>query len=246
MHTHAKHLLIALTATLVLSLAASAASANRSIEVRGGPGVEASARATFMGTELEEGRQIICDITLRRTVTSRIPKTAGTLFGKITGIRIDRGGAGTGRSPNCRHGNLIREIHDIIPLIGPERPCTHSEDRAGNLTWDCRAAEARLWKLIYDGFQGTLPRIEGINVHIQNIQLRIDLLGPFGETVRCLYEGNVFGLIRIRQPEGTVTRATAVEERTAIPGISIAAPCPARATFRAEYEIRPTLTIALL
>jgi hypothetical protein len=246
MHKHAKHLLIALTAAFALSLAASAANANRSIEVRGGPNVEASSRATFIGTELSRGFQIICDITLRRTVTSSIPKTAGTLFGKITGIRINRGGAGTGRSPNCQHGEIIREVHDIVPLIGPERPCTHSEDRAGNLTWDCTRAEARLWKLIYDGFQGTLPRIEGVNVHIQNIQLRIDLLGPFGETIRCLYEGNSFGLIDIRQPEGTATRARAEERRTAIPGIGITSPCPARATFRGEFEIRPTLTIALL
>lgn len=234
-----------LFAVLVLSLATSGSSATRSIEVRGGPGVSASGRLTWIDTNLSSSTQKICDVTLRRTISRVIPKTLGTLFGKVTGITIDRGGAGLGRSPNCMPSAFLREFHDIIPLIRPGVPCSHSEDARGRLTYDCSATEARQWKLIYDGFQGTLPRIDGINFHIQGRQINFVLLEMFGGTVNCLYEGNGFGLISVNA-DGTVTRARAVTERTALARIVGSGMCPARLTWRADLTVSPTLTIALL
>lgn len=219
-------------------LLAASASANRSIEIRGGPGVQAEGRVTFFGTEGEAGREITCDITLLRTVSSAVPKTSGTQFGRITGALIDRGG--TTRSPHCPHGSFIREVHDIIPL-----ECTHSETGNGILRWDCSRSRPEHWRLIYDSFQGTLPRIEGVNVHIAGEQLSFRLLEPFGGTIECLYEGSVFGLLQVTA-EGTVRTATAVRSLTALPRISGSGLCPARATFEGTFNIRPTLTIRLL
>jgi hypothetical protein len=233
----------ALVVLAVLSFAVGSASANRTLEIRGGPNVSAESTITFGSTR--GGFEVICNVTLRRTVGFRIAKTAGTLFGKVTGITFDRGGAGTERSPNCRHEGTIREVHDIIPLIGPRTPCTHSEDRRGRLTYDCSRAEARLWNLIYDSFQGTLPRITGINFHIQNVQLALRLLDSFGATEECLYEGHLFGLITVNA-DNTITSERAVMESTGLQRISGGVFCAERITLSAPFRVRPTLTIALL
>jgi hypothetical protein len=243
MNKRIKLLLTALIAAITCSIAAGGASANRSIEIRGGPEVQAEGLLRFVGTEGDTSREITCDITLRRTVAAVIAKVRGTLFGKLTGIRILRGE--TARSPHCRHGFFIREVHDITPLTAPRTPCTHREDVPGQLTYDCSGAEARLWKLIYDSFQGTLPRITGINFHIQRVQFRLLLLGPFGETVECLYEGDAFGLITVNA-EGTITRAETRRELTRLPQIESTGLCPERGTFEARFTVRPTLTIRLL
>jgi hypothetical protein len=248
MHCRIKLLFATFVAAVVAGpLAAGSATASRSIEVRGGTSVTGSAsRLTFGGTERSESRQIICNITLLRTIVARTPKTPGTSFGRVTGVQIDRGGAGTGRSPNCTHGSFIREIHDIQPLVRSGTPAVHREDGRGRLLWDVSGAPQPLWNLIYDSFQGTLPRIEGVNVHLQGWQVNIVLLGPFGETSECLYEGSVFGLIAITRETGVVTRATAATERIALNRISGGLACPARGTFEGTFTIAPTLTIALL
>jgi hypothetical protein len=243
MHKRTKLLVTALLAVFVCSLAASSAYANRSIRIAGGPRVQSESLLTFKGEGEGGAREITCDVTLLRTVAEVIPKTSGTLFGKVTGVAIDRGE--TARSPRCRNGGFIRLTHDIVPLIGPERECLHNrEDGRGRLLWDCSRAEARLWKLIYDSFQGTLPRIEGINFHIQNVQFTIRILGPFGETQDCLYEGNGFGLIVVNA-DGTITRARAVEPTTRLPRIRGGGLCPARGSFTGSFLVRPTLTITL-
>jgi hypothetical protein len=129
-----KLLFVLLTAALGLSLAAGGASANRSIEVRGGErGVSAEGRLRF--ETVSGGNAILCDVTLRRTITRLIPKIPGTLFGKVTGIAIDRGE--TTSSPHCGFASPLTGVIDIQPLIGPERPCTHSENGRGILTYDC-------------------------------------------------------------------------------------------------------------
>jgi hypothetical protein len=242
MHHHVRLLLVALAGALTLSLATGTASASRSIELRGGPRVTAEGLLTF-----EEGAgsfRIICLVALRRTITSRIPKTGGTLFGKLTGIAIDRGE--TVRSPSCEHDAFIRAVHDITPLAGAGRPCRHAETAPGILTWDCSTAESRLWKLIYDSFQGTLPGISGINFHIQGFRLKFVVLGAFGETIECLYEGNVFGLFVVRA-EGTIRDARLVKERTNLANIEGPRTCPGRGTLEiAGLTLSPLLTIALL
>lgn len=134
----------------------------------------------------------------------------------------------------------------IGPLIGPERLCTHRELGGGVLLWDCSRARPELWKLIFDGFQGTLPRIEGINFHVQRTQFKLIVLEIFGGTVECLYEGDVYGLIVVRQPESTITSGRAVEGRTRLPRIRGSGLCPTRGTLSGEFTVRPALTIRLI
>jgi hypothetical protein len=231
-------LFTALCAVIVCSFAAGTASANRSIEIAGGPQVQAEGRLQFIGTEGESAVEITCDITLLRTVTRLIPKIHGTLFGKLTGILIDRGEVN--RTQRCRHGSFVREGHDIIPLN-----CTHSETGNGILRWNCSGAPAGLWKLLYLSFQGTLPRITGISFLIQGTQFQLRLLEPFGGTIECLYEGLSFGLITVNA-EGTITRARAVRELTGLTRIRGSFLCPARGSFAGEFNVRPTLTIRLV
>jgi hypothetical protein len=246
MHKRTKLVITTLLALLACSLIASSASANRSIELRGaGGGVQAAGRITLFGEGESRGAEITCDVTLLRTVTGLIPKMRGTLFGKLTGIALDRGE--TTRSPHCRHGSIIREVHDMVPLLGPERPCPHRELGGGVLLYDCSTAAMGLWKLIYLSFQGTLPRIAGIDISIAATQFLLRLLEPFGGTTECLYEGTVFGLIEIREPEATVTGGRIVEALTRLPlrrsrGIG----CPETVTLLGEVNVRPTLTIRLL
>jgi hypothetical protein len=239
MHKRMKLLLTALIAVFACSLPAGSASANRSIEVRGGPQVQAHARLRFLGTEGAASTEILCDITLLRTITSRIPKIPGTLFGKVTGILINRGG--TTRCPACGHGSFIREVHDIVPL-----ECTHSEAGDGILRWNCSRARPELWKLIYLSFQGTLPRITGINFRIRGIKFNLVLLEPFGGTLECLYEGEGHGLIVVNA-DSTITRARAVRELTSLRRVSGRGfGCPAAGTFEGEFRVLPTLTIVLV
>jgi hypothetical protein len=247
MHIRIKLLLTALVALAAFAFATGSATANRSIEIRGGTSVTGSAsRLTFGPGERSPSKQIICNVTLLRTILTRIPKTSGTSFGRVTGVQIDRGGAGTGRSPNCRHGSFIREVHDIQPLVSSGTPGRHREDGAGRLLWDVSGAPQPLWNLIYDSFQGTLPRIEGINFHIQGVQFKLVLLGAFGETFECLFEGSGFGLIAVVRETGVITRATAATERIALTVISGGAVCPQRGTFEGTFTVAPTLTIALV
>jgi hypothetical protein len=234
MRTHIKLPLAALTAALVLSIAASSAFANRSLEVRGGPNVQSETRFTFRS---ESGTIIICDVTLRRTVARVIPKSPGTLFGKVTGIRIDRGE--NVESPHCAsNGGAVQNMQPL--------ECVHSEEGRGFLTYDCTRAPARLWKLIYDSFQGTLPRIQGLNVHIQGALIFMTITSNFGFPFECLYEGSLYGLLRVRAAESTIAEATTVTERTSLRGIRAPIPCPPVLTVESTEGIRPILTIRLL
>jgi hypothetical protein len=253
MHNRINLVTVALIALLALALATGAASANRSIEVRGAErGVTASGKLTFNGSELAQSNEITCDITLLRTVTRTIPKISGTLFGKVTGVAIDRGE--TTRSPNCRHGESIVVVLDIIPLIelptGPSgeilHPATHRELGRGVLLWDVSGAPAGLWKLIYDSFQGTLPAITGINFHIQGTQFKLRFQVPLFGLIECLYHGNAYGLIEIVRE--TITRGRAVLARTRLERVLGSGLCPPDGTFNTAVGLRvsPTLTIRLL
>jgi hypothetical protein len=233
-----KLLVTALVAGFVCSFAAGSASANKSIEVRGGPAVKAEGRLIFVGTEEELNREVTCDVTLLRTITGNFPKIGGTQFGKITSILIDRGESS--RSPHCRTGSAFRLTHDIALLN-----CSHSEAGAGILRWDCSRAPAGSWNLLYDSFQGTLPRIEGINFHIASSQFRLRLLEPFGGAVECLYEGSAFGLLVV-SPIGAITRGRAVRGLTALIRNSGGVLCPARESFEGDILVKPTLTVALV
>jgi hypothetical protein len=247
--------IVAILTVTVFALPAGTASASRSIEIRGaGRGITASGKVTFNGTTLEPSTEISCDITLLRTVTSAVPKTAGTQFGKLIGVAINRGAATT--SPRCSHGSSIVEILDIIPLIeeptGPNRevlhPATHRELGGGVLLYDLSPSPAGLWQLIYDSFQGSLPTITGVNIHMRGEQIKIRYQVPLFGLIECLYAGNVFGLIEIVRETGVVTRARSVLETTRLERVLGSGLCPERGTFSTPEGLRvsPTLTIRLV
>jgi hypothetical protein len=239
MQRHARKAGAVLLIGCACALASANSSASRSISTAGGPGLSASGILTVGNEPGLELTQLSCDITLLRTITSAVPKAPGTLFGKVTGIAIDRG---TSERPHCRLRG-IRTLEDIRGLPGP-----HRELGNGVLLWDLSRAEARLWVLVYDSFQGTLPRITGVNIHINNIQVLWEFTeGVFGQRFRCLYEGTVFGLIRITEATGVATGAEVVLAQTRLAGTTLAgsAQCP-RVTASGTFAIAPAVTIRLL
>jgi len=242
MHNRIRLLMTALLAVLGLSLAADAASASRAIETGGARSVAASARLKFGETRLEAGREITCDITLLRTIGGSIPKTTGTLFGKVTGVAIDRGG---NLSEHCRHGGSILGIGDIQPLADVGRPGRHVELGNGVLLYDVTGGRAELWKLIYDSFQGTLPeRVTGIDFHIQGTQFNFIRLLTILGSEECGWEGSAFGLLRI--VGGVGSSATVVLERTSLRRTRGGALCPEPARFEGTFAVSPEIRIRLV
>jgi len=219
------------------------AAASRAIEVGGSRSITASGRVKFGEATLESSTELICDITLLRTIGGSIPKTAGTLFGKVTGMAIDRG---ANLSEHCRHGSGILGISDIVPLADARRPGTHTELGAGVLLYAVTGGRAELWKLIYDSFQGTLPRIEGVNVHITGIQFKFSRFLTIVGSIECLWEGSVFGLISINRETGAVVSARAVLERTSLRKIEGEAFCPEPSRFEGTFAVSPAVTIRLI
>ena len=205
-----------------LSFATSAASALRSIEVRGGErGVTASSVLTFGETGRAEGTSIICNVTLLRTVNRVISKIAGSIIGSTTGVAI--------AVETCRSG--IGRVNEVTALrrvgesscAGTPRLCTVS------------------WPLVYDSFSGPLPEISAVNFHIRGAALRFTLSG----TVSCLYAGEAFGILNVERR--TIPRATANSAATRMARAEGSIFCPfAAITFVGNFTVRPTLTIALL
>jgi hypothetical protein len=230
--------LLAVSAGLITS---SSANANRSIEVIGGTGVQAEGQLQFIGSEGNPALEVTCDVTLVRVWSAgRLPKIRGTQYGEVSNIRITRGG--TTRSPACRHGSFLREVHDIVPLTGSGVQAIHRELGGGVLQYN--VLPSLDWELIYDSFQGTLPRITGRNFHIHEVRFRFVLLEPFGATVECLTEGNAFGLIEVTV-EGNIRRASAVRALTGLTTTGWEL-CPRLWSWSGSFNFRPTLTIRLL
>jgi hypothetical protein len=194
MKLHLRLLTGALTTVFALVLSAASATSNRSIQVTPGGSATASGRLTIIGTSLDTNSSIKCDITLLRTVPTKIPKVAGTQWGRVTGFVIDRGE--TTSSPHCQIG-AFRNLSDLVPLAGPESPGRRIELGGGVLRYDLTASRPELWSVIYDSFQGTLPDLTGLNYHIRGAALQIAARGPFYEQVTCLYSGEIYGLLRV-------------------------------------------------
>ena len=241
MHNRIRLLMTALLAVLGLSLAAGSASASRAIETGGARSVTASGRLKFGEIRLEAAREITCDVTLLRTIGGTISKAAGTLFGKVTGVAIDRGG---NLGEHCRHGGSILGIGDIQPLADAGRPGVHRELGNGVLLYDVTGGRAELWKLIYDEFLGILPNIEGIDFHIQGTQFNfIRLLTILGNE-ECGWEGNSYGLLEIRA--GVGRNARVVLERTTLRRTRGGVLCPEPARFEGTFTVSPEIRIRLI
>jgi hypothetical protein len=242
MRTSTVTLLGAIAAIFVLALATTTASALRSLEARGGPNVAASGHLTFFEEGREAGRAWWCDITLLRTVSSVIPKINGTLIGKVTGVAIDYGVNGE----HCGHGSFFRNLLRIIALKNSsltelEPACP--ESGAGKFLCNVTGGEARLWKLIYEGFEGSLPEITGTRVRIERAQFKIDFNDAFGVNRRCLYRGTVGTRVLV---ERKVARQD-ISDRTLIPLFKeLTMVCPRNLVFDGALAFTPALTIALL
>jgi len=228
----------ALTTALALTLFAGIASASRSIEVSPAGSVAASSRLTFGNVErVGETRvrsNVVCDVTLLRTIGRSIPKTTGTLFGNVTGVAIDRGTPG---APHCSNsiGGTVEEVQVLTNgTVG-----THRELGNGILLYTVT------WLLVYDSFQGALPSIEGINFHITGVQFRLTITG-----VNCLYGRSTessFGLIGIRRETGDITGASAVTIRTGLERIEGGFLCPGpRGSFEGTFAVSPAQRIRLV
>jgi hypothetical protein len=233
-----------LAVLLALSLSAGQAAAHRSIQLNGGERVHSSGTVTFgpetMGRLLAE-QSITCDITILKTVARAFPKTPGTTFGKITGVAIDRGEP----APHCRAGAGIGTVLKVIPLIGPGRPGVHTEPGRGILLYDVSGSEAGLWRMIFDTFQGTLPRITSIDYHIAGAQILFEGTEVFGRPLSCLYEGSMYKRMAIDET-GQARILRILLERTVLTRIVGGFPCPARLSVSGELTLTPTLTIRLL
>jgi hypothetical protein len=242
MRKHTIVLFAAIAAIFVLALATATASALRSLEARGGPNVAASGHLTFFEEGREAGRTFWCDVTLLRTISSVIPKIVGTLIGKVTGVAIDIGP----REEHCGHGFAIRNVLRVIALKNAS--ATELEPRcpeigSGKFLCDVTGGEPRLWKLIYEGFNGTLPEITGIRVRIEGTQFKIEFNDSLGGNHQCLYKGAAGATVNV---ERKVAR-TATSDRTEIPLFKrLVGLCPAHGILDGVMTLTPNLTIALL
>jgi len=221
---------------LGLTFAASVAGASTAIAIRGAErGVAASGRLTFGEPRLAASTQITCDVTILRTIGSSIAKTPGTLFGKVTGVAIDRGP----RGEHCAKGSTVESITDIIPLRDRGVAGTHTELGGGVLLYVVTGGRAELWKLIYRTFLGVLPEITGILFRVEQAQFLLR------GAVECLYKGGVEVLVRIeRRVVGTGTILLAL---TSLPRDSGSILCPVTTgTLSGTFTLTPRLTIELI
>jgi hypothetical protein len=100
---------------------------------------------------------IRCDLTLTKTLVRRVPKTAEAAFGRVTDVRVN----------GCVGTAGLGEIEVVV--LGIE---------AGN---------TGLWKLFYQSFLGTLPRISGVRIRLIKAQIRFRFRAGLFD-FNCLYE----------------------------------------------------------
>lgn len=222
MRSYVRLLLTALVASLALSIAVGSASAGRSIEVRNaGGGVSATSRLTLRG-ERAESLQVICDITLLRTISTLIPKITGVLIGGVTGIKIEQ--------TSCR--NSLGGGANVIPL--------GAREDGRRLQWTVNSSP--LWKLIFLTFAGTLPDVTRIDFAIEGTQF--NLLVRSIVTVECLYQGRAFGEIELSARRVVRARASATTRLPLIRGGEL---CPRNGSFQGTFAVTPAnIEIALL
>ena len=155
MKNRAGLLLAGLSATILLAFAVSTASALRSISIVGETTATAQGRISFIGG----GSTLECNITLVRTLSRSIPKTAGILLGAIIDIRIAL------REAGCRSSAGTLTAFTILGL-----------------------GTGELWRLFYESFDGTLPNITAINKIIKNWLWSDTITVPIFGSITCLYE----------------------------------------------------------
>ncbi|HYV17044.1 MAG TPA: hypothetical protein VE972_13610 [Conexibacter sp.] len=171
----------ALVAVLALSFGAGTAAALRSLSLSGETTLTLTSRAlTFKSAFVE----VICEVTMVKTLSRTIPKISGILAGAVTDVRI--------AIPRCRVRGLGAEAVNNISVL--------------------RVGVAENWRLFYKSILGTLPRITGAIVNIANSHTLIDVT-VFGGNVRCLYDGEIEGLASLDATGKVVSLVSIGRER---------------------------------
>jgi hypothetical protein len=212
-------ILTALSAALALSLAAGTASALRSLSLSpAGPGTTLTLNGpiSFEGNGLGE---IICNVTMAKTVSSSIPKVENTLIGRVTDVRI-------AEPRTCRVSGGITAILRIV-ILG--------------------TAAENLWRLFYKAILGTLPSITGAQIKLEATQVLLEFSAFLIGLVRCLYEGAIEALARVRN--GVIERLTTIEgaNRTRLhPAELNSGNCPGEGKFKASLTPLQQTRLTLL
>jgi hypothetical protein len=227
----------ALVMAFLLTSLTGTATALRSIQIEGAAGeIPVSGLLKFSQEGGLELASITCKVTLLRTISTIIPKRTGVLIGRVTGVAIDRG------TPEATHCTLrsIRTLEEVSVLPGP-----HRELGAGVLLYST-VGPNELWKLIYDSFQGSLPAIEGINFHVVSSQFLLAFTDAIARRFRCLYQGDVYGLIRV-EAGGGIRTGEVVLSRTRLGATTLAGSTECtRGTLSGTFTVGQNLRIRLL
>jgi hypothetical protein len=202
-----KLLMAALAAMFVLSLGVGSAAALRSIGLEGAGPERTSTlegRVTFAGGGIE----IICNVTMQKTLSRIIPKTEGVLIGQVTSVRVQAPELCTIRGAERLNGITI------LGLPGS------------------REGRPELWRIFYKSFLGTLPSPTGFLFELQHTQV---LLGVrvFGFNVSCLFEGTVPVLAEVgTEPRGATNIIRTLRTlRNNLPLLRGEFGCPAEGSF---------------
>ncbi|HYV16404.1 MAG TPA: hypothetical protein VE972_10325 [Conexibacter sp.] len=217
----------------MLSLAASQASALRSIETGGVTRrVTASARLRIGDERLEASTEITCNVTLLGTIAGAIAKRAGAIFGGITGVAIDDG------LNHCAHGSVIRNFLAVVALKADgTTECTE----LGGGVHLCIVDR----NLVYNNILGTLPEITGVLFTIERVKFLVRYNDVLGQNNGCLYEGSIGAFARVSA--GTVRTAEILLERRLfrlvrrLEGLA----CPDPVTASGVYALEPAIRIRL-
>jgi hypothetical protein len=136
-----------LTAALIFALGTSSAVGLRSLSVAGSTTLTLNGVITFeTGVATTE---IICSMTVVKTISRVIPKIERTLIGQVTDIRTNRPG-----EANCHLGGGAGGL-ERITILGLARP--------------------EPWRLFFRGFDGSLPNIQDYLIFVVRSQIQFQI-----------------------------------------------------------------------
>jgi hypothetical protein len=126
----------------------------------------------------------------------------------------------------------LETVHlaEITGASLPERSCTGGTVRL--------LTETLPWELGYYSFSGTLPRITGLTLGIEELSALVESIG-----IGCLYTGIPRGLTST----GTEVTTIRLDETVRIPiARALSAFCPTEGTVSGTFRISPTIRLTLL
>jgi len=183
---------VALATTLVLAVTATAAVANRSIQLTPAEGELRSVTGRSTLRFIAGGINIECTVTRTMALVAKISKTTGTVVGLVTGVRIE----------SCREGRVVQVLRNFPWTISyasftgvlPNIAEVVLQIRGLNFLVDFFQGMSRC---LYEGNVQASTRGNPITeIHLEantSLVLKTDLGGVFP----CPREGSVEGFSRI-------------------------------------------------